>query len=78
MDHYLWNGARANWFSDSSWATNKHWGELSAYVRRGERSTLVVIFTEFGEESEDDKLGCVAKASYAFNAAQVESVPEVG
>jgi antirestriction protein ArdC len=75
----LWVGAQAAGYSDDRWATYKQWGELGAQVRRGERSTLVVFWKDLGrDEGEDDKPRFVARASYAFNAAQVEGAPEAG
>jgi antirestriction protein ArdC len=75
----LWAGAQAAGYSDDRWATYKQWGELGAQVRRGERSTLVVFWKDLGrDEGEDDKPRFVARASYAFNAAQVEGAPEAG
>lgn len=75
----LWVGAQAAGYSDDRWATYKQWGELGAQVRKGERSTLVVFWKDLGrDEGEDDKPRFVARASYAFNAAQVEGAPEAG
>ncbi|MGW9821971.1 antirestriction protein ArdC [Methylorubrum extorquens] len=75
----LWVGAQAAGYADARWATYKQWGELGAQVKRGERSTLVVFFKELGEGEEgDDRRRFVARASCAFNAAQVEGAPEAG
>ncbi|KQQ21513.1 antirestriction protein ArdC [Methylobacterium sp. Leaf122] len=73
----LWVGAQASGYADDRWATYKQWAELGAQVRKGERSTLVVFFKEFDAEGEDRKR-FVARASYAFNAGQVEGAPEAG
>ncbi|MFJ7441217.1 ArdC family protein [Methylorubrum thiocyanatum] len=74
----LWVGAQAAGYSDDRWATYKQWGELGAQVRRGERSTLVVFWKDLGRDEEDDKPRFVARASYAFNASQVEGAPSAG
>jgi antirestriction protein ArdC len=74
----LWVGAQAAGYSDDRWATYKQWGELGAQVRKGERSTLVVFFKEYEAEDGDDRRRFVARASYAFNSAQVEGAPAAG
>ena len=74
----LWVGAQAAGFADDRWATYKQWAELGAQVRKGEKSTLVVFFKEINPEGEDTRKRFVARASYAFNASQVEGAPEAG
>lgn len=74
----LWVGAQAAGYADDRWATYKQWAELGAQVRRGERSTLVVFWKDLGRDEEEDRPRFVARASYAFNAAQVEGAPEAG
>ncbi|KQO53490.1 ArdC family protein [Methylobacterium sp. Leaf85] len=70
----LWVGAQASGYTDDRWATYKQWNKLGAQVRKGERSTLVVFFKEMETEGEDRKR-FVARASYAFNASQVDGAP---
>lgn len=74
----LWCAEQANGFGDSRWATYKQWQELGAQVRKGERSTIIVFFKELGEDEEDGRRRVVARASYGFNAAQVEGAPSAG
>ena len=75
----LWCEAQSRGFSDSRWATYKQWSEMGAQVRRGERSSLVIFFKEYeAAEGEDTKRRFVARASYAFNASQVENAPSAG
>ncbi|PZP68369.1 ArdC family protein [Methylorubrum populi] len=74
----LWCAEQANGYGDSRWATYKQWQELGAQVRKGERSTIIVFFKELGEDEEDGRRRVVARASYGFNAAQVEGAPEAG
>ncbi|WP_375274371.1 ArdC family protein [Methylorubrum thiocyanatum] len=74
----LWCAEQANGFGDSRWATYKQWQELGAQVRKGERSTIIVFFKEIGEDEEDGRRWVVVRASYGFNAAQVEGAPEAG
>ena len=74
----LWVGAQAAGYADDRWATYKQWGELGAQVRKGERSTLVIFWKDLGREDQEDRPRFVARASYAFNAGQVEGAPEAG
>ncbi|CAO4170761.1 DUF1738 domain-containing protein [Methylorubrum aminovorans] len=74
----LWCEAQSRGFSDSRWATYKQWQEMGAQVKRGERSSLIVFFKELCEDEEDGRRRVVARASYGFNASQVEGVPEAG
>lgn len=73
----LWVGAQAAGYTDDRWATYRQWADIGAQVRKGERSTLVVFFKELpGVEGDgDDRRRFVARASYAFNAAQVDGAP---
>ncbi len=74
----LWCAEQAGGYGDSRWATYRQWQELGAQVRKGERSSLIVFFKELGEDEEDGRRRVVGRASYGFNAAQVESAPEAG
>lgn len=73
----LWCAEQTHGYGDTRWATYKQWAELGAQVRKGERSTIITFFKELGED-EDGKRRFVARASYGFNAAQVEGAPEAG
>lgn len=75
----LWATEQMSAFADSRWATYRQWSELGAQVRRGERSTLVVFYKDYAAEGEDGapEKRFVARASFAFNAAQVDGAPEV-
>ena len=59
------------------WGTYKQWQEHDCQVRKGEKSSLVVFYKEYdadpdpNDESDDGKRR-VAKASFAFNAEQVD------
>ncbi|GLS45923.1 ArdC family protein [Methylobacterium brachythecii] len=76
----LWCAEQAAGYGDTRWATYKQWSELGAQVRKGERSTIIVFFKEYdaAEGSEDSRRRFVARASYGFNAAQVEGAPSAG
>lgn len=73
----LWCAEQTHGYGDTRWATYKQWAELGAQVRKGERSTLITFFKELGED-EDGRKRIVARASYGFNASQVEGAPEAG
>ena len=72
----LWCAEQANGWGPQ-WATYRQWQELGAQVRKGEHSTIIVFFKELGED-EDGRKRIVARASYGFNASQVEGAPEAG
>jgi antirestriction protein ArdC len=73
----LWVAAEVKSYAAPIWATYRQWLELGAQVRAGEKSSLVVFYKEYeaqpdpADESDDGKRR-VARASYVFNAAQVE------
>lgn len=73
----LWVAAEARGFSSPIWATYKQWGEIGAQVVKGARSELVIFYKEFEVEAspgdaDDDGKRRVARASFVFNAAEVE------
>jgi antirestriction protein ArdC len=73
----LWVATEAKGFSTPIWATYKQWAQLGAQVRGGEKASLVVFYKEFtGEpnpdDEKDDGTRRVARASYVFNAAQID------
>jgi antirestriction protein ArdC len=73
----LWVAAESKGYSTPIWATYKQWAQLGAQVRGGEKASLVVFYKEFTAEpnpddEKDDGTRRVARASYVFNAAQVE------
>ena len=84
----LWAAATRQGFSTSLWATYAQWHELGAQVRKGEKSTAVVFWKFYGDESEteDDTPAednatkrCFARAYHVFNADQVDGfqIPDV-
>ena len=73
----LWVAAEARGFSSPIWATYKQWAELGCQVRKGAKSELVIFYKEFdvapsSDDESDDGKRRVARASYVFNAAEVE------
>ena len=79
----LWVSAEMQGYSASVWATYRQWSELGAQVRKGETSSLVIFYKEFDTEprpddADDDGKRRVARASYVFNASQVEGFTSPG
>ena len=73
----LWVAAEARGFTSPIWATYRQWAELGAQVRKGAKSELVIFYKEFQaqpdpETADDDGKRRVARASYVFNAADVD------
>ena len=73
----LWIAAEVQGFSTPVWATYRQWSQLGAQVRKGEKSSLVVFYKEYEAEpkpdvADDDGQRRVARASYVFNASQVD------
>jgi antirestriction protein ArdC len=73
----LWVAAEARGFSAPIWGTYRQWAEKGAQVRKGEKSSLVVFYREFEtdpdpQDQTDDGKRRMARASYVFNASQVD------
>lgn len=75
----LWIDALANGYPTQFWASYRQWQQIGAQVRKGERGALVVFYKriEAGPAETEDherqgKLRFVARASWVFNAAQVD------
>lgn len=76
----LWASAETRGFTTSTWGTYRQWQEMGAQVRKGEKSSLVVFYKQFdtsqpdaGEgEEQGDTRRMFAKASWVFNADQVD------
>jgi antirestriction protein ArdC len=73
----LWVAAEARGFTSPVWATYKQWTELGAQVRKGAKAELVIFYKEFDVDPSPDNAGDngkrrVARASYVFNAADVD------
>jgi len=76
----LWATAHNAGYESGEWATFKQWQEAGAQVRKGEKGTLVVFYSELEREDEDGAKRKIfyAKPSYAFNAAQVDGYEAKG
>lgn len=73
----LWATAQIRAYPLSVWGTYRQWQGLDAQVRKGEKAALVVFYKEFEvdpDPSDDADTGKrhVARASWVFNAAQVD------
>lgn len=73
----LWVAAEIRHYSALVWATYRQWKELGAQVRKDEKSSLVIFYKEYETEADpqavdDDGKRRFARASYVFNAAQVD------
>lgn len=73
----LWVSAEVQGYTAPTWGTYRQWAELGCQVRRGEKSSLVIFYKEYETEpdtdnADDDGKRRVARASYVFNAAQVD------
>ena len=75
----LWVAGLAAEYPSHLWGTYRQWQERGCQVRRGEKSSLIVFYkklefeetnTETGEAANVERL--MARASFVFNAAQVE------
>lgn len=73
----LWVAAAMRQFTSPLFATYKQWQELGAQVIKGAKSELVIFYKEFEtdpntDDEADDGKRRVARASYVFNADEVE------
>ncbi len=73
----LWVAAETRGLTSPVWATYKQFQELDAQVRKGAKGEMVVFYKDYDVEPDpsnetDDGKRRVARASYVFNAADVE------
>jgi antirestriction protein ArdC len=79
----LWVSAEVQGYGTPIWATYRQWAELGAQVRKGEKSSLVIFYKEYDadpnpEDADDDGKRRVSRASYVFNASQVDGFTDPG
>ena len=80
----LWAEAQVARYPVWLWATYRQWHDLGAQVRKGAKAALIVFYKAYEVDptaDDDDGKRRVAKASWVFNAAQVDgyelpSIPE--
>lgn len=76
----LWVAAMAGGYSDGLWGTYRQWQDAGAQVRKGERSTTVVLWKQIAssgpaDDDDGDDGGyrrMFARAFSVFNVAQVD------
>lgn len=75
----LWVAALASDYPSNLWGTYRQWQERGCQVRRGEKSSLIVFYKKLDIEQANEATGetehaerLMARASFVFNAAQVE------
>lgn len=73
----LWVAAEQRGYAVPIWGTYRQWAERGCQVRRGEKSSLVVFYKEYEtdpnpDDASDNGKRRVARASYVFNADQVD------
>jgi len=70
----LWVSAIDRGFTSNIWGTYRQWKKAGAQVRKGEKSTLVIFYKEYlaEDESGQEQTQRFARASWAFNVAQVD------
>jgi len=83
----LWAAAATKGYSSGLWGTFNQWKELGAQVRKGEKSSVIIFYTQFDSDDDDEekKKRFMIRAFRVFNVAQVdeyefpedEQVPEV-
>ena len=74
----LWVAQMDRGYASNVWGTYRQWQERNAQVRRGEKANLVVFYKEIRREETaesgevEQTKALVAKASFVFNADQVD------
>lgn len=71
----LWIAAVSQEYPSHLWGTYRQWQDAGCQVRKGEKASVIVFYRKL--DSEDQKTErFVAKASWVFNAAQVDGYTE--
>lgn len=74
----LWAEGMQMGYATPVWASYRQWRELGAQVRKNERGTIIMFWKELASPDDEADAGetgkrrYVARASWVFNAAQVE------
>jgi antirestriction protein ArdC len=75
----LWVAAQAQDYPSHLWGTYRQWQERGSQVRKGEKSSLIVFYKKLEIEETNETTGetepaerLMARASFVFNAAQVD------
>lgn len=67
----LWITSLAQEYPSHIWGTYRQWQATGCQVRRGEKASVIVFYRRLEREDEEQER-FVAKASWVFNAAQVD------
>jgi len=80
----LWMAAMAKSYPTGEWASYKQWQERDAQVRKGEQGTLIIFYKQIEVTPLEDadpeyhaEYRYFAKASWVFNAAQIDGYEPV-
>ena len=74
----LWASSQIHAYPVGLWASFRQWQKIGAQVRRGERGTCIVFYKEYsvetdqGNDGDEESIRRVARASWVFNASQVD------
>ena len=74
----LWADAMFKRYIGGYWASYRQWQTLGAQVRKGERGSMIIFYKKLepeedaGDKTDDGQPRFVARASYVFNAEQVD------
>ena len=75
----LWIAAQARGYVSGTWGTYRQWQELGAQVRKGERSTAIILWKRIGSaendqdvEDGDNRPRFVGRGYSVFNRCQVD------
>ena len=78
----LWVSALKHEYPSNVWGTYRQWQQADYQVRKGEKASLVVFYKTVGVEVQNEETGqaeagerMFARASWVFNAAQVDGYP---
>lgn len=79
----LWVATLTKGFAGGYWATYRQWSQAGAQVRKGERGTMIVFYKKLEADStksdsdqaeeREPKQRLIARASWVFNASQVDN-----
>lgn len=77
----LWVAGQVRGYASAEWATYRQWTQLKAQVRKGERGSMIVFYKKpetdeepaEGEDNPAPPTRLIARASWMFNADQVDN-----
>lgn len=73
----LWCAAISKGYRSSKWATYQQWQEAGLQVRKGERSTIAVLYKTVAKKDDPDKSYGLARSFNLFNACQVDGAVDM-